>query len=136
MIIHTFHQKSSHHFTYYTSLPTFDFPPLLDVSSPRFKNSSLLLTYNYFPNFFFYIYCSVHRNILWNDQQMQQCAVSLFFCKSTLHVSGGTHAHHQEYRSNSQCSLVRTSPYQATLGGSTRDDLSLTNNCTNDCRYS
>jgi len=27
-------------------------------------------------------------------------------------------------------------PYQATLGGSTQDDLSLTNNCTNDCRYS
>ena len=62
---------------------------------------------------------------------MQQCAVSLFLCKSTLHVSGGTHAHHQEYRSN--CIY---SPYQATLGGSTRDDLSLTNNCTNDCRYS
>ena len=27
-----------------------------------------------------------------------QC--DLFLCKSTLHVSGGTHAHHQEYRSN------------------------------------
>ena len=50
--------------------------------------------------FLFYIYCSVHRNILWNDQQMRQCAVSLFLWKSTLHVSGGTHAHHQEYRSN------------------------------------
>ena len=24
----------------------------------------------------FYIYCSVHRNILWNDQQMRHCAVS------------------------------------------------------------
>ena len=23
----------------------------------------------------FYIYCSVHRNILWNNQQMSQCAV-------------------------------------------------------------
>ena len=23
----------------------------------------------------FYIYCSVHRNILWNNQQMRQCAV-------------------------------------------------------------
>ena len=31
----------------------------------------------------FYIYCSVHHNILWNDQQMQQYAVSLFLCKST-----------------------------------------------------
>ena len=50
--------------------------------------------------FIFYIYCSVHRNILWNDQQMQQCTVSLFLCKSTVHVSGGTQAHHQEYRSN------------------------------------
>ena len=102
------------------------------------------------------IYCSVHRNILWNNQQMSQCAgkfyfsasplymfraahtpsirstiltvstaigtihsrsqiVSvtssqrslarrsrevLFLCKSTLHVSGGTHAHHQEYNLN------------------------------------
>ena len=48
----------------------------------------------------FYIYCSVHRNILWNNQQMRQCAVNLFLCKSTLHVSGGTHAHHQEYNFN------------------------------------
>ena len=39
-------------------------------------------------SYLFYIYCSVHRNILWNDQQMQQYAVSLFLCKSTLHVSG------------------------------------------------
>ena len=39
-------------------------------------------------------------DFLWNYQQMQQCAVSLFLCKSTLHVPGGTHAHHQEYRSN------------------------------------
>ena len=52
------------------------------------------------PVIIFYIYCSVHRNILWNDQQMQQCAVRFISCKSTLHVSGGTHAHHQEYRSN------------------------------------
>ena len=27
----------------------------------------------------FYIYYSVHRNILWNDQQMQQCAVRFIF---------------------------------------------------------
>ena len=48
----------------------------------------------------FYIYCSAHRNILWNNQQMRQCAVKFFLCKSTLHVSGGTHAHHQEYNFN------------------------------------
>jgi len=41
------------------------------------------------------IYCSVHRNILWNNQQ--------------------------------------TSPCQATLGGSNRDDLGPTMNCTNGC---
>ena len=43
---------TSHHFTalHYTSLPIFNFPPLLYVLSPRFKNPSLLLTYNYFPN--------------------------------------------------------------------------------------
>jgi len=31
---------------------------------------------------------------------MRQCAVNLFLCKSTLHVSGGTEAHHQEYNFN------------------------------------
>ena len=78
---------------------------------------------------------ALYSLILWNDQQMRQCAVSLFLCKSTLHVSGGTHAHHQEYRSNCINSHWYNYWYQATLGGSTRDDLSLTNNCTNDCRY-
>ena len=28
------------------------------------------------------------------------CSEVLFLCKSTLHVSGGTHAHHQEYNLN------------------------------------
>ena len=33
-----------------TSLPIFHFPTLLNISSPGFKNPSLLLTYNYFYN--------------------------------------------------------------------------------------
>ena len=33
-----------------TSPPIFHFPALLDVSSPPFKNPSLLLTYNHLPN--------------------------------------------------------------------------------------
>ena len=55
-------------------------------------------------NWFFYIYfkfivpCivifyginNICDNVQWN----------LFLCKSTLHVSGGTHAHHQEYNFN------------------------------------
>ena len=60
--VHTFHQMSSHHFTFlrftshhftalhYTSRPIFHYPPLLDVSSPPFKNPSHLLTYNYLHN--------------------------------------------------------------------------------------
>ena len=43
------------HFTqdpHFTSLPIFHFPPLLQVSSPHFKNPSLLFTYNYFLTIF------------------------------------------------------------------------------------
>jgi len=49
MIIHTFHPKYSLQSLHYNSLSTFPFPLLLDVSSPRFKNPSLL-NYNYFPD--------------------------------------------------------------------------------------
>jgi len=35
---------------HYTSLPIFHFPPLLEISSPPFKNPSLLLSCNYFAN--------------------------------------------------------------------------------------
>ena len=43
----------------------------------------LIVNSYYLPNYIsftpvekvFYIYCSVHRNILWNNQQMRQCAV-------------------------------------------------------------
>jgi hypothetical protein len=68
MIIYTFHQIYSLHFTslpfnsiQFTSLHIislhctslhfiFHFPPVLIVSSSRFKSSSLLLSFNYFPN--------------------------------------------------------------------------------------
>jgi hypothetical protein len=87
-MIHTFHQRSSLHFTslhfpslhfttlqssffaslnvltfrhhpskplhfpslHFTSILIFRFPERFDVSSPPFKNPSLFLTYNYFPN--------------------------------------------------------------------------------------
>ena len=41
-------------------------------------------------SFFFYGITNRCDNVQWN----------LFLCKSTLHVSGGTHAHHQEYNFN------------------------------------
>ena len=43
---------TSLHFTslHFTSLQIFHFPPILEISSPRFKNLSLLLTYNLFHN--------------------------------------------------------------------------------------
>jgi len=56
MIIHTFHQRSSHplhvtshHITslHYTTLPIFHVSVVLDVSSPRFQNHSLLLTFTF-----------------------------------------------------------------------------------------
>ena len=52
MIKQTFHLRSSLHCTalHCTSLPILHFQPLLDVSWLRFKNPSLLLTSNYFPN--------------------------------------------------------------------------------------
>jgi len=36
---------------------------------------------------------------------MQHKAVYLLFCKSTLHVSGVSHTHHQEYKKNCNYSL-------------------------------
>ena len=50
MIMHTFHHRPSLHFSAlnHNSLPIFYFPPLLDVPSPHFTNTSLLLTYNQF----------------------------------------------------------------------------------------
>ena len=33
-----------------------------------------------------YIYCSVHRNILWNNRQMSRCAVDLQRNKASLHI--------------------------------------------------
>ena len=42
----------------------------------------------------FYIYYSVHRNILWNDQQMQQCAVR--FISLQVHLQ----------RNKSHCTLL------------------------------
>ena len=52
MVIHTFHARSSLHFTAlrYSSLTIFYVPALFDVSSPRFKIPSPLLTYTYFPS--------------------------------------------------------------------------------------
>ena len=43
-------QFNSIHFTSLNFTPIFHFPTLLEVSSPRFKNSSLLLINNYFPS--------------------------------------------------------------------------------------
>ena len=63
------------------------------------------------------------------------CSEVLFLCKSTLHVSGATHAHHQEYNLNCINShwYNAMSPCQATLRGSNRHDLGPTMNCTNGC---
>jgi hypothetical protein len=41
-------------------------------------------------NLLFYGITNRRDNVQWN----------LFLCKSTLHISGGTHAHHQEYNFN------------------------------------
>ena len=37
------------------------------------------------------IYCSVHRNILWNNQQMSQYAVKFYFSASPLYVFRAAH---------------------------------------------
>jgi hypothetical protein len=52
---------SSNHFTsvHYTSFPVFHFTALLAGSSPCFQNSSLLLTYCYFPNPFSKTMCFI-----------------------------------------------------------------------------
>ena len=46
------------------------------------------------------IYCSVHRNFLWNNQQMSQCEVKFYFSASPLYMFRAAHAHHQEYNLN------------------------------------
>ena len=37
------------------------------------------------------IYCSVHRNILWNNQQMSQCALKFYFSASPLYMFRAAH---------------------------------------------
>ena len=37
------------------------------------------------------IYCSVHRNILWNNQHMSQCAVKFYFSASPLYMFRAAH---------------------------------------------
>jgi hypothetical protein len=37
------------------------------------------------------IYCSVHRNILWNNQQISQCAVKFYFSASPLYMFRAAH---------------------------------------------
>jgi hypothetical protein len=48
--------------------------------------------YSYYTNTcMFDIYCSVHRNILWNNQQMSQCAVKFYFSPSPLYMFRAAH---------------------------------------------
>ena len=37
------------------------------------------------------VYCSLHRNILWNNQQMPQCAVKFYFSASPLYMFRAAH---------------------------------------------
>ena len=46
-----------------------------EFSAPIFSSYDNLGVQIWNMDLSFYIYCSVHRNILWNNQQMRQCAV-------------------------------------------------------------
>jgi hypothetical protein len=43
------------------------------------------------------------------------CSEVLFLCKSTLHVSGGTNAHHQEYKLNGVRARLRREEVTETI---------------------
>ena len=62
---------------------------------------------------------------------MQQYAVSLFLCKSTLHVSGGTHAHHQD-TGLTVSTVIGTIIGQAQIVSGTASQCSLVRTCTPD----
>ena len=99
MIIHTFHPRSSLHFTslHFTSLSItalhctllliFYFPALLDVSSPPFKNPSILLTYIYFPNPLSNKICDIQGKVASSSAGCWFHSLIVLFTKKYLAIS-------------------------------------------------